>query len=58
MLDLEGPVRPVATHAGPPPFLEEILPDLVAGQRALLVCDPTDLRGDHLLHVESDPFHG
>ena len=58
VVDLQGNVFRPAVGAGPAPLLQEILPNFVAGKRALLVFDPGDLRGLHPLQVEPDKLLG
>ena len=58
VVDLQRNVFRSAVDAGPAPLLQEILPNFVAGKRALLVFDPGDLRGLHPLQVEPDKLLG
>jgi len=56
VVDFQRNVLCPAVGAGPAPLLQEILPDLVPGQGALLVIGSGNLRIFHLLHIESDQF--
>ena len=58
MLDLERHVLGIAVGTGAVELLQEVFPDLIPGQGALLVFHPTDSRVLHHLHVEANQFHG
>lgn len=58
VLDLERDVLGIAVGALPMPLLQQILPDFVALECALLVLDATDLRVLHGLGIEADEFLG
>ena len=52
VLDLQRHAARIAVRAAPAPLLQHILLDLKAGQRALLIHDPRDVRVLHGLRVE------
>ena len=54
MLNLEWDVRCIAVSALTAPFFEQILAQLVARQRSLLISDTGDLGVLHLLQIEPD----
>ena len=58
MVDLQGNIFVPPVGAGAAPLFEEVLPDLVAGQRSLLVFDAAYLRILHFLKVEPHQFLG
>src|SRR5262249_19425098 len=55
VLDLEGDALPAAIGALASPLLQEILPDLVPGQRSLLILQAADFR--ILQRLEVKPHH-
>ncbi len=54
VIDLQGDIFCPAVGAGPAPFFEEVLPDLVACQGSLLVFHSGDFRVFDLLYIEPD----
>ena len=56
MVDLQGNLLRLAVSAGPSSLLQEVLPDLVACQCALLICDAGNFRVFHFLEIECHEF--
>jgi hypothetical protein len=56
VLDLQGHAGRTAVSTAPAPLCQQVLADLVAGERALLILHPRDFRVLHLLGIELDQF--
>src|ERR1051326_5799094 len=56
MLNLQRHARGSAVGASPPPLLQQVLTEFVAGQLPLLILKPTDFRRLHLLGVKAHQF--
>jgi len=54
MLDLQINICGIAVGAGAAPLVEQVFPDFVAEESALLILYPGDLRILHLLRVKAN----
>lgn len=57
MFDLQRHVVLPAIGTGAMPFLQQIFPDFIACEFALLILNATDFRVDHRLQIELDEFN-